>query len=295
MSNPLTITANTKFLGIMGYPVAHSLSPTMHNAAFINSGLDWVYLTFAVSPGQLVDALRGLKALGMIGANVTIPHKEEAALHVDELSPEAKLIGAVNVLGVKEGRLIGHNTDGIGFLQSLQQNAQFTVKGSKVLILGAGGAARAIALTLASFGAAQIGIANRTWQRGMDLAQVVKHSTGVEARGLNLEPMDLEPWVKEADLIVQASSVGMHPESEELKWFNPQWLSAQTLVCDLIYNPSPTRFLKLASARGCRTLDGLGMLLYQGAQGFTWWTGLEAPVGVMQQALLEGRAAIQNY
>jgi shikimate dehydrogenase len=293
MSKPLNITARTKFLGVMGYPVAHSLSPAMQNAAFAHYGLDWIYLALSVLPKDLIEALKGIKALGIIGANVTIPHKEAVVSLVDDLTPEARLIGAVNVLGIKDGRLIGHNTDGIGFLQSLQQDGGFVVKGSKVLILGAGGAARAIAITLAGAGAQQIGIANRTWQRAKDLAILVIEKTGVEAIGLSLEIDELATWMAEADLIVQTSPVGMHPKQEILPdWYNPQYLSSKCLVCDLIYSPRPTSFLKMAASKGCRTLDGLGMLLYQGAHSFTWWTGLEAPLEEMYRSLLDALALV---
>jgi shikimate dehydrogenase len=234
----------------------------------------------------------------MVGANVTVPYKEAvaAALGAEALTPEAGLIGAVNVLGFKDGSLIGHNTDGTGLLQALKQEAQFTVKGKPVLILGAGGAARAVALTLARHGAQRIGIANRTRQRAEELAQTIKQKTDAEAYGLPLEAAELAPWLGTADLVVQASSVGLHPdeETETLPWFDPSSLSPGALVCDLIYNPSPTRFLALASARGCRTMDGLGMLLYQGTQAYTWWTGREAPIAVMRQALLDARATLEK-
>lgn len=294
MGNRLSITASTKVLGIIGYPVAHSLSPVMHNAAFEVQGLDWVYLPLPVPPEELAEALRGLKALGMVGANVTVPHKEAAAARVEVLTPEAELIGAVNVIGFKNGRFTGHNTDGTGFLQALKQEARFTVEGKQVLILGAGGAARAIALTLARHGAQRIGIANRTWQRGEELAQTVKLQTRADAYSLPLAAADLVPWLGTADLVVQTSSAELHPGPETLAWFNPLSLSPDALVCDLIYNPSPTRFLVLASARGCQTMDGLEMLLYQGVQAYTWWTGREAPVKVMRQALLSGRAVLKE-
>ncbi|NLK51368.1 MAG: shikimate dehydrogenase [Syntrophomonadaceae bacterium] len=279
------ITGNTRILGVMGYPVAHSFSPVMYNAAFAHSGLDWVYLAFSVPPGNLPEALAGLRALGMTGANLTIPHKEAALKHLDYLTPEADLIGAVNVLRIENDLLIGHNTDGTGFLQSLSREANFIPQQKKVLILGAGGAARAVALTLARRGALEIVIANRTQQRGVELALEVQKKTGVKAEGISLEPEALAAAVQTADLVVQASSVGMYPQSEAPDWFKPEWLSPSTLVCDLIYRPRPTRFLQLADQRGCLTLDGLGMLLYQGVQSFTWWTGLTAPVEIMRQAL----------
>lgn len=197
------------------------------------------------------------------------------------------MIGAVNVLRFDQDRLVGHNTDGTGFLQSLEQDAGFTPAGKKVLVLGAGGAARAVTLTLARFGAAHISIANRTRKRATELATEVEARTGLKAVGLSLEPSELKPWVPEADLVIQATSVGLYPKGESPSWFNPDWLSPTALVCDLIYRPRPSEFLKRAALRGCRTLDGLGMLLYQGAQSFTWWTGLEAPVDVMRQSLLK--------
>lgn len=279
------ITGKTKLLGVMGYPVEHSFSPVMYNTAFMHMGLDWVYLPFLVRPEDLSTALTGLRALSVSGVNLTIPHKETSLKYIDVLTPEASLIGAVNILRREKDDLVGHNTDGTGFLQSLAQEANFNPKGKKVVVLGAGGAARAVALTLARHGAARMIIANRTPARSAQLALEIEKKTGVKAQGIGLEPRALITAVPGADLVIQASPVGMHPDNTAPPWFKPEWLSPSTLVCDLIYRPRPTRFLQLAAGKGCRTLDGLGMLLYQGVQGFTWWTGLTAPVNIMRQAL----------
>lgn len=281
------ISPATRVLGVMGYPVAHSLSPAMFNAAFAHLGMDWIYLAFAVRPERLTDALNGIRSLGLVGVNVTVPLKEMAKEFVEQLTPEAQAIGAVNCICCREEVLLGHNTDGSGFLTSLREDGGFEPRGRRVLLLGAGGAARAIAITLGQQGIARLDIANRTRERAERLAEEVSRKTGASARGLGLNDPALERLTAEAELIVQASSVGMHYEDRVPDWFNPDWLAAGTLFADIIYRPRPTVWLREAAARGCRVIDGLGMLVRQGAQAFSWWTGVKAPLEVMRAAALE--------
>lgn len=278
----MNITANTRILGVMGYPIAHSLSPAMFNAAFSQLGMDWVYLAYAVKPEYLAPALAGIKSLGLSGVNVTIPFKEPVIEHLDELTPEAGLIGAVNCIAVRGERLIGHNTDGDGFLKSLIKDARYDPRGKRVLVLGAGGAARAVALTLGRYKCREITIANRTIDRAAALAKDVVRETSIPAKGMGLGESELRRAAAESELVVQTSPVGMHPAGKAPEWFDPAWLKPDVLVADIIYRPRPTELLRRSAALGLCTLDGLGMLVYQGALAFSWWTGEEAPVEVMR-------------
>jgi len=275
-----------RVLGIMGYPVGHSLSPAMHNAALRHLGLKGVYLPFEVLPGYLEEAVAGIRALGLWGVNVTIPYKEKVLDYLDWLTPQAELIGAVNCIACREGRLEGHNTDGEGFLRSLREEGGFDPEGKEVLVLGAGGAARAIALVLGQSRAQKIVVANRTREKAEELAAQVRRRTAADAAGIGLGSQELASAAFQADLIVQTTPVGMYPHEEPPDWFKPEWFKADTLVYDIIYRPRPTAFLRQAAARGCRTLDGLGMLVFQGALAFSWWTGLDAPAEVMREAAL---------
>lgn len=282
---PLTITGKTKLLGVLGYQVEHSLSPAMHNAALAHLGLDMVYLPLPAKPEDLGRAVEGMQALGFAGANVTVPHKEAVLAWVDELSPEARLIGAVNTLVFGDGKVRGHNTDAAGFLLSLREEAGFDPAGKTCLVLGAGGAARAVVVALGQAGAGTVYIANRTREKAAGLARLLAQDLGVPALALSLEENELAPVLARSDLVVQASPVGMHPHTDVPPIINPALLVPGTLVYDLIYNPPETAFLRLARERGCRTLNGLGMLVYQGARSLELWTGIPAPVEVMRAAV----------
>jgi shikimate dehydrogenase len=277
----MVISASTKLVGIIGWPVEHSLSPAMHNAAFAAMGLDWAYVPLPVRPGDLPQAVAGVLSLGFLGANVTIPHKEEARELMDERSPGAELIGAVNTIACQDGRLIGHNTDGIGFLRSLE--GKWSPGGETVVILGAGGAARAIAIQLALAGTREIHLINRTCARARRLAEEIEERIGVFARGYDWTAQDLDRIIASSSLLVNATAFGMGDEGEEL--FPYHWLDAGTVVCDIVYTPRVTGLLKGAANQGCVTVDGLGMLLHQGAAALEIWTGRPAPLPVMAKAL----------
>lgn len=278
------VGGETKVVGVFGHPVAHTLSPPMHNRAFAELGLDWIYLAFPVRPEDLADALRGAAAMGLAGVNLTIPHKVEGARLMDRLSPEAERIGAVNTVAFTPEGLVGHNTDGAGFVRSLREEAGFDPKGAKVLLLGAGGAARAIAVQLLLEGADSLLIVNRTAERAEALARSLNEWAPalVAARGLAELGAD---DVAERELIIHATSHGMAPGSEAPPLLEPEWLSPRHLVCDIVYTPRRTGLLRAAEARGCRVLEGLGMLAYQGAVAFELWTGRPAPAALMKQVL----------
>ncbi|EGK12562.1 shikimate dehydrogenase [Kroppenstedtia eburnea] len=276
----MKLDAVTEKTGLIGHPVAHSKSPEMMNEAFRREGLPWVYLAFDVASEELGRAVAGLKSLGFRGWNVTIPHKVAVMEHLDEVEESAREIGAVNTVIHRNGRLIGTNTDGAGYLESLVRETGFDVKGRRVVILGAGGAARAVGYTLARAGAEQIGIVNRTEKKAQDLADHLRRWT----RADGISPGEADTAIREADLLVQTTSVGMHPHPEGCP-VDPASLHKDLLVSDLIYHPRQTRLLQEAKTRGARVHSGLGMLLHQGALAFERWTGRQAPVERMGEVL----------
>jgi shikimate dehydrogenase len=289
----MKILGTTQVVGVMGYPVRHSFSPPMHNAAFAALGLDFCYVAFEVAPENLSAALAGMRGLGLVGLNATIPHKQALLSLLDGISEEARLIGAVNTIHHREGQLWGDNTDGRGFVASLQAAGEEPA-GRKVVLLGAGGSARAVSVALARAGVAEIVIANRTLERGVALAAFL-HQNVQEglARSVALPSPALSAACVEADLIVNTTAAGMYPQVELLPVTDLPALSSRTLVYDIIYNPRQTRLLRLAAERGARTRNGVDMLVYQGALAFQQWTGQTPPVEVMREALireLEGRA-----
>jgi shikimate dehydrogenase len=278
-----------ELVGVFGYPVAENPTGIMQEAAFQAMGLNWRYLTIEVRPEQLADAMLGLRAMNMAGINLTIPHKVAVIQYLDALSPEAELMGAVNTV-VREGaRLIGHNTDGKGFVHSLRQEAGVDPRGRRAVFLGAGGAARAMSVEMARAGAAHLTIVNRTAERGQELEALLQEKTPADALFV--------PWQGEyavpadADILLNATPVGLFPNVDDLPAVALDSIRPNLLVCDVIPNPPHTAFLRAAEAGGSRTLDGLGMLVGQGAIAFKMWTGVDAPSDVMRRALEEVFAA----
>jgi len=259
----------------------------MHNAAFQALRMDWAYLAFDVLPEKLQQALRALPALGMKGVNITIPHKEAAAGMVDELSSLANLLGAVNTVQVEGETLIGHNTDASGFLSALRE-AGVEPKGERVVLLGAGGAARAIAVALAEKKVKTLVVANRTVEKAVGLAERIKEiNPEVQVAPFGLPDLALKEEVESAGLLVNATSVGMYPQVDVSAPIPTQWLHPGQTVVDIIYRPLLTSLLSEAKRRGCHTLNGVKMLVWQGAEAFSLWTGQPAPVEIMERALTE--------
>ncbi|WP_417913477.1 shikimate dehydrogenase [Candidatus Electronema sp. TJ] len=272
------INGSTELFGIIGNPVRHSLSPAMHNAAFASLGMNRVYVPMPVN--DVAQAMSGLRSLGFRGASVTVPHKEAVIPFLDELDPVADKIGAVNTLLLRqdsEGRTIvrGFNTDWLGANAALAA-AQVELRGKRVVVAGAGGAAKAVGFGLIEAGA-EVVITNRTAESGQELAQ-----------WLNSEFIALDdlPWLT-ADVFINTTSVGMEPNTEGII-IPPHLLSKFSAVMDIVYAPLETRLLNKAKTAGCRTVDGLAMLLHQGAEQFRIWTGVPAPEQVMRAALEEG-------
>lgn len=273
-----------KLFGIFGYPIAHSLSPLMHNTAFRHLGLPYLYLPFLVHPQQLAEAVHGVRALGIQGINVTIPHKEAMTLLVDRLTPEAQIIGAINTVLADGNTLIGHNTDGTGFLTALEQEAHYTVAGKTMLLLGAGGSAKAIAVQLALAGIHKIILANRTRVRAEMLAtHLYTHTSVPSCAVIPFDQSALATAMQEVDLIVNATAIGL--ESKEELPLPVEQLSSRHLVCDIVYRPLLTPLLRAAQQCGARVLDGLEMLIYQGALAFQYWIDSPFPVSLARKAL----------
>jgi len=275
------ISGTTKIYGIFGHPVRHTFSPAMQNAAFRKLGMDACYVPFAVPPEHLENAVRSVISLGLCGINITVPHKERVPAYLDDLSEEARLIGAVNTIEVREGRLIGHNTDGRGFLRSLREQGRLDPKGRKFLFIGSGGAARSVSFSLALAGASAIAFFDLDARKASQLANDVRIKTGVPSATLAHE--DLVHHATDADCIINATPLGLK-RSDPLP-LPAEFIRRTHLVCDLVYNPVETRFLKTAKRRRARTLPGLGMLLYQGVIAFEIWTGEKGPIIVMKNAL----------
>lgn len=272
------IQGTTQLVGVFGWPVAHSLSPAMHNAAFAQQGLDWCYLPFAVAPEQLSQAVRGLRALGLRGANVTVPHKQAVMALMDELTPEARAVGAVNTIVVCEQGLLGHNTDIAGFRRTVDEDG-IDVRARTVVVLGAGGAARAVVYALVQAGA-KVMLLNRTVARAEALAQAM----GIEVTAGVLDAVTLRQTLEGAALVVNTTPLGMWPVVDASPWpEDVPWPQGVPLF-DLIYNPGETRLMALARRNGGICLDGLRMLVYQGAEAYALWTGSYPPVEVMYRA-----------
>lgn len=284
------ISGKTRVLGIVGWPVGHSLSPVMHNAAIAALGIDYVYVPFPVEPEHLGQAVEGLRRLGVRGFNVTIPHKTAIIPFLDRVSREAELCGAVNTVRQEGELLVGHNTDGTGLLASLREDLGFDPRGSSILVLGAGGAALGAVAALAGAGASRIVVANRTAERGAALVERFRPVFGaVEFLLSSLRPGELAEHVNTADLLLNTTSVGMNGTSFEdlpLAGMRPYGR-----VYDMVYAPTETPLLAEARKLGLKCANGLGMLASQGEAAFSLWTGIEPPDGHMKITLcreLEG-------
>lgn len=281
----MTVHGTTRILGIFGDPIAHSLSPPMQNAALEQLGIDAVYVPFHVLPERLPAAVDALRALNIWGVNVTVPHKEAVCAHLDDIDPEARVVGAVNTIVNRQGRLVGYNTDGTGLLRSLAEDLDFAPRGKRVLLLGAGGACRAALAALARAGAASVGVANRTRGRAEELVREFGTTyPGTSFAFFGLAPADLSAALRGIDLLVNTSAVGLKGEAfDDLPW---DALDSGACIYDMVYSKEGTPLLGTARARGHRAADGLGMLAAQGEEAFFLWTGIKPPSGVMKGRVL---------
>ncbi|MCU6709548.1 shikimate dehydrogenase [Paenibacillus sp. J5C_2022] len=278
----LSIDSHTILYGVIGDPVRHSRSPLMLNRAFQEKGINGIYAAFHVSAEGLGDFVRGVRAMGIGGVNVTIPHKLGVMEWLDEIDPAARAIGAVNTIVNRDGRLVGYNTDGIGYVRSLKEEAEPELSGKRIVVIGAGGAARGIVYALIGERPASIAIVNRTADRARSLADDFRE----KFPALQADSYDALPRLcGEADIVINTTSVGMYPHTGQSP-VDAAWLKSGAVASDLIYNPMKTLFLTEAEARGCRIHGGLGMFIYQGAYAFEYWTGEDAPVAAMRETVL---------
>lgn len=272
--------SQTIMYGVFGDPIRHSRSPVMLNRAFREKGINAAYAAFHVQPQELGAAVAGLRALGFRGANITIPHKVEVMRYLDAIDEGARIAGAVNTIVNDDGKLTGYNTDGIGYVRSLKEETGIALRGAKVLMLGAGGAARGVAYALAQEGVERIYIANRTVERAEELALAI----GAYTTAIGLKTADAGDVMSEVTLVVNTTSVGMSPNIEETP-LPAELLHDRLLVSDLIYNPRVTRLMHEAEQAGARTHGGIGMFIHQGACAFELWTGQSAPVDAMREVV----------
>jgi shikimate dehydrogenase len=279
----MTISGKTRVCGVIGEPIEHSLSPIMHNAAFQAVGLDYAFLAFRVKPAEVEAAVNGVRALNIRGLNVTMPHKTAIINHLDRVDLSAQIVNSVNTVLNKENLLFGFNTDGVGAVKALKENG-VELKGRKVLLLGAGGAARAIAYALAKE-ADELAVLNRTVKQAQAMARVLEKSFNKKIAAGSLSPNDVETNIRDSDILINATSVGMKPKPDESP-VAAKMLRRNMAVMDIVYNPLETQLARDAKAAGAEVISGVEMLIYQGAASFEIWTGKSAPVEVMRQAAL---------
>jgi shikimate dehydrogenase len=277
-------TVTTKMVILLGNPLGHSVSPAMHNHVFKKLGMDYCYMPVEVNEENLEKVFSGLTRMNVAGFNVTIPHKIRIMQYLDELDPLAATIGAVNTICVKNSKTKGYNTDGEGFIRSLAEETQISPKGKRFFLLGCGGAARAIAMTLAFHGADKIIICNRTTAKAHALASEINGKIGNCAEVAEQTAISQAKFLSSCDVLINSTNLGMHPKEDVLP-IDESLLMPHLVVADIVYNPLTTRLLQSAKAKGCAIVPGLGMLIYQGAAAFKLWTGVEPIISEMSDVV----------
>lgn len=282
------VTGQTKLIGLIANPVRHSMSPTMHNEAFKKLGLDYIYVAFEVDNDTLSDAVKGLKALKVRGFNVSMPNKIKIIQYLDELSNASKLTGSVNTVVNDNGTLTGHITDGIGFIRALSDEG-IEVKGKKITILGSGGAGTAIMVQSALEGVKELSIFNRNIELKTTTKNIIKQlndNTNCISTLYALEDKSkLREQIESSDILINATGVGMKPQEDQSLITDSSILRKELVVFDCIYSPRETKLLAMAKKNGCKTINGLGMVLFQGAASFKLWTGQEMPINHIKKIL----------
>ncbi len=282
------ITGHTELIGLMAYPIRHSSSPAMQNEAFAKMGFDYAYLAFEVDNDNLEDAVTGLRALKLRGSNVSMPNKTVVHKYLDKLSPAAELTGAVNTIVNDNGVLTGHITDGTGFMAAIKDN-NIDAIGKKMTIVGAGGAATAIQIQAALDGVSEISIFNRKdefWERAVHNVETINSKTSCKATLYDLNDFEaLKAEIESSYLFVNATGMGMKPLEGQTYIPDASYLRPELMVVDVVYSPAETELLKMAKATGCKCMNGLGMMLFQGSAAFELWTGKPMPIDYMKEIL----------
>ena len=282
------ITGHTELIGLMAYPIRHSSSPAMHNAAFAKLGLDYAYLAFEVDNDSLEGAVQGIRSLKLVGSNVSMPNKTVVHKYLDKLSPAAEMCGAVNTIVNEDGVLTGHITDGTGYMMSLKDNG-VDVIGKKMTIVGAGGAATAIEIQAALDGVTEISIFNRKdefWANAEETVRKINEKTNCKAQLFDLADLDkLKEEIASSYLFTNATGMGMKPLEGQTYIPDKSFLRPDLIVSDVVYYPRETELLRMAKEVGCKTMNGIGMMLFQGAAAFKMWTGEDMPIEYMKEKL----------
>ena len=282
------LTGHTELIGLMAYPIRHSSSPAMHNEAFAYLGLDYAYLAFEVDNSTLEDAVKGIRALKLVGSNVSMPNKTVVGKYLDKLSPAAELCGAVNTIVNRDGVLEGHITDGIGYMESLR-DYDIDVIGKKMTIVGAGGAATAIEIQAALDGVKEISIFNirdKFYEVGEETVRKINEKTNCKAKMFDLADKDaLRAEIADSYLLANATGMGMKPLEGKTWLPDASYLRPDLIVTDTVYAPAETEFLRIAKEVGCKQMNGFGMMLFQGAAAFKMWTGHDMPIEHMKEVL----------
>lgn len=279
----MNISGKTRLMGLVGNPVEHSISPKLHNTLCSYFNMDMVYLPFIVYPEDLARVVEAFRVLDMAGFNITIPYKVEIIKLLDSVNDDASTIGAVNTVKITGRKLYGFNTDGLGFIRSLKE-VGFKCEGTRIVILGAGGAARAVAVKLAQNGAEKLTILNRSVGRAKDLADLVNTRVKNICSYGGITENELLTYSKDCDAIINTTPIGMWPHVNQTPVENEGVFINKPLVCDLIYNPTETLFLSMGARNSCKTLNGLGMLIYQGVAAFEIWNEVNVPEDAIREA-----------
>ena len=282
------ITGHTELIGLLAYPIRHSGSPAIHNEAFAYLGLDYAYLAFEVDNDTLEDAITGLKALKMVGANISMPNKIQTCRYMDKLSLAAEMCGAVNTIVNENGVLTGHITDGTGYMMALKDNGIDPI-GKKMTMVGSGGAASAIQVQAALDGVSEISVFNirdKFWDNAENMVQKINEKTNCKVTLYDLADLDkLKAEMADSYLFTNATGVGMKPMEGQTYIPDTSFFRPDLIVTDIIYSPAETKLLQMAKEAGCKTMNGMGMLLFQGAASFELWTGKKMPIEHMKEVL----------
>jgi len=281
------VTGRTKIAGLLGNPVEHSVSPQLHNTISMRMGHDIIYVPFKVEKEDLEKAVDGLRAINVIGFNVTIPYKSKIIKYLDEVSDEAMLIGAVNTVKNENGRLLGYNTDAEGFRRSFIGEVGHGFTNKKVAVIGAGGAARAIAMKVALDGAEHIDIVNRTVTKALELSAFITKKTGVPVRALSMSETEEKNILWQNEIIINTTSLGMYPDTDGCPIDDFSCIRKNHIFYDIIYNPLKTKLLEEAEKQGCKVINGLGMLIYQGIYAYEIWTGSKVPETIKDELFMQ--------
>lgn len=279
------IQGTTTLVGLLGYPLKHSKSPHMHNTSFEALGLDHVYMAFEVQEGHIKEGLDAMRILNAEGCNITMPHKKKVLEYLDDISNDARIIGSVNTVKNDNGKLTGYNTDGRGFVKALEENS-VEFKGKKIVLAGAGGAARAVATQLAYDGAKELVLFNRTLSSAEEIIDNInKNIPTCKGIALEMDEEVLKKEIEDAAILVNCTSLGMKATIDQAIISSPEALRKDLFVADIVYDPAQTKLLKMAEQAGCRYMNGLMMMIWQGAIAFKIWTGKDMPVDLIKKEI----------